>query len=556
MRRLPLLTAALLAVGQGALAQPAGVSAGSQIQQIRPPPEQPRSLPDIRIERGQAPTSPEPAGMRIVVRTLRVTGETRFTEAELISTAQFRPGAELDLAGLRAMAARITDFYNRHGYFVAQAYLPAQSIDNGVVTIVVIEGRYGKVALDNRAHVSNGLAHSILAGLDPGDVVAAAPLERRLLLLSDLPGVAAKATLGPGEDVGTSDLLVDLEPGRRVTGSLEADNAGNRYTGDWRGGGTLNVNEIIGQGDVASVRFLTAGSGQNYVRGSYQMQIQDATVGVAYAHLSYRLGREFASLDATGTADIASVYGSYPLVRSRDANLRALLDVDYRRFHDEVGATSSVTDRAATVVIVGLAGDHHDRFWRGGWTSFSINWAFGDLDIRTPLARAVDAATARTNGSYNKFSFDVSRLQELGGPLSLYGEVRGQLASKNLDSSEKMELGGAYGVRAYPEGEAYGDEGYILTAEARLRLATLREPLDGRLMAFAFVDHGSVTLDKSPWAPGVNHRTLSAAGVGLSWADNHGLLLKVAYAFRLGSERATSAPDHSGRVWVQLLKYF
>ncbi|MDB5460200.1 MAG: Polypeptide-transport-associated domain protein ShlB-type, partial [Caulobacteraceae bacterium] len=184
------------------------------------------------------------------------------------------------------------------------------------------------------------------------------------------------------------------------------------------------------------------------------------------------------------------------------------------------------------------------------------NLMFGELDIKTPAVRALDAVTARTNGSYTRLSFEAARLQEVAGPLSLYGEVRGQLASKNLDSSEKMELGGAYGVRAYPEGEAYGDQGYILTAEARLRLARLSEFTGGQLQAVVFADTGSVTLSKSPWAAGPNRRTLSAAGVGLTWADAHNLAIKVSYAFKLGNEPAISAPDRSGRFWVQISKFF
>ncbi|CAN7650817.1 ShlB/FhaC/HecB family hemolysin secretion/activation protein [Phenylobacterium sp. LjRoot225] len=494
--------------------------------------------------------------MRILVQSLHVTGETRFTEAELIAAAQFRPGTELDLAGLRAMATRISDFYNRHGYFVAQAYLPAQNIENGVVTIAVVEGHYGKVALNNQTNVSDRLAWSVLGGLDSGDLVTTAPLERRLLLLSDLPGLRVRSTLSPGEAVGTSDLSVDLTPGRRVTGSLEADNAGNRYTGAYRGGGTLNFNEPTGHGDVASLRFLSAGEGLNYLRGAYQARIQNATVGVAYAHLWYELGKEFAPLDARGTLGIASLYASYPLIRSYDNNLYLLGDFAAKTFKDRVRATGSVTSKTAQVMTVGLAGDHHDRLWGGGWTSYSIYGGFGDLNIKTPVVRAADALTARTHGSYRKVSFEVARLQELGGPLSLYGQARGQLASKNLDSSEKMELGGAYGVRAYPEGEAYGDQGYLLSAEARWRLAGLSARSRGQLSAIAFIDHGSVTLNKSPWIAGDNHRNLSGAGLGLTWADRHNLLVKVSYAFKLGDERATSAPDRSGRIWVQISKFF
>ncbi|MEO8114725.1 MAG: ShlB/FhaC/HecB family hemolysin secretion/activation protein [Phenylobacterium sp.] len=555
MLKLSLLTVALLASGQSAFAQPS-VGAGGQIRQIPPAPTQPKSIPDIRVERSQPPTAPEAAGARILVQSLHVTGVTRFTEAELIAVAQFRPGSELDVAGLRALAQRITDFYNRHGYFVAQAYVPAQDIHDGAVTITVIEGHYGKVALNNQAHVSTGLANSLLAGLDSGDLVYNPPLERRLLLLSDLPGVGVTSTLTPGDTVGTSDLLVDLTPGRRVTGSVEADNAGSRYTGEYRAGATINFNEPLGLGDVASLRGLTSGSGLTYVRGSYQLQVQALTVGVAYAHLAYELGREFRDLDASGTADIASVYASYPLIRSRDTNLYALADYDFRTYRDEVGVTSSVTDKKARVAILGLAGDHHDRLWGGGWNAGSISWSLGDLDIETPEVLAIDALTARTNGSYNKVAFEASRLQALSGPFSLYGEVRGQVASKNLDSSEKMELGGAYGVRAYPEGEAYGDEGYLLTLEARMRLARLSERMGGQVQAFVFVDNGQVTINKNPWAAGTNHRNLSAAGLGMTWADNHGLLVKVAYAFKLGDEPAISAPDRSGRFWFQIVKFF
>ncbi|THD79394.1 MAG: ShlB/FhaC/HecB family hemolysin secretion/activation protein [Phenylobacterium sp.] len=555
MKKLSLLTAALLVAGPTALAQPI-VSGGAQIQQIPPAPAPPRSLPDIRIERGQPPPATEPAGPKMVVGSLRVTGETRFSEAELIAASGFRPGAELDLAGLRALAARITDFYNRHGYFVAQAYVPAQDIANGAVTIAVIEGHYGKVALDNRSRASDRVARGILAGLDPGDLVVTPPLERRLLLLSDLPGVGVKSVLSPGAAVGTSDLTVDLLPGPRVDGSLEADNAGNRYTGEYRAGATVNFNEPLGIGDVASLRVLTSGSGLNYARASYQAQVQDGIVGVAYAHLNYRLGREFADLHASGTVDIASLYGSYPLIRSRDTNLYALADLDYRSYTDKVGSTSSVTDKSAVVAVLGLSGDHHDGLWGGGWNSYSLSWSIGDLDIKTPEVRAIDAITARTEGDYDKLAFEVSRLQETGGPLSFWGEARGQLASKNLDSSEKMELGGAYGVRGYPEGEAYGDEGYILTAEARLRMARLSQWTRGQVQTFVFVDDGSVRLNKSPWVAGPNTRTLSAAGVGVSWANAHGLMIKVTYAARLGSERATSAPDRSGRVWVQVTQYF
>ena len=124
---------------------------------------------------------------------------------------------------------------------------------------------------------------------------------------------------------------------------------------------------------------------------------------------------------------------------------------------------------------LGFSGDTRDGLGGGGWNVFSAGWTIGSLDIESPIERAADALTARSQGGYHKLQLSAARLQTLSGPLSLYAAVRGQLAFDNLDSSEKMELGGAYGVRAYPEGESYGDQGYIATAEARLMRAMGRQ---------------------------------------------------------------------------------
>src|SRR5205085_11147630 len=109
----------------------------------------------------------------------------------------------------------------------------------------------------------------------------------------------------------------------------------------------------------------------------------------------------------------------------------------------------SVTDKNSRVLMASIYGDHRDSFGGGGLNSYGVTWHFGNLDIETPAALAADAATARTNGHFDKLTYSAMRLQRLGGPFSLYGAVNGQLASKNLDVSEKMELGGMNAVRAY-----------------------------------------------------------------------------------------------------------
>lgn len=550
-----LAAATLLTASQSALAQQAP-DAGRQIQQIPPSPNPERTAPNIRIERNETTPDAGPQGQRIAVRALHISGDTLFTETMLIAAAGFTPNSELALSDLRGMAANITHFYNAHGYPLAQAYLPAQDVRDGVVTIAVIEARYGAIMLSNHAHLSDSVARRVLAGLHSGDVVATAPLERRLLLLSDIPGITVNSTLTPGSAVGTSDLTVGLTPGRPISGAVEADNAGNRYTGAYRVGGTVNFNNPTGHGDLASVRVLGSPSGLFYGRAAYQTQFGVATAGLAYAHIRYDLGREFKSLDASGTADIASVYGSYPLIRSRNNNLYLLVAAEAKWFEDRQRLTSILTRRTARTLSAGVAGDFHDGFGGGGWSTYAIGATIGDLDIRSPADRAADAVTARSQGHYAKLQFSATRLQSVAGPLSLYAALRGQIASKNLDSSEKMELGGAYGVRAYPEGEAYGDEGYVASIEARLLLPPLPAAIPGRLQLVGFVDTGAVTIARHPWFTGSNGAHRSGYGAGVIWSAPNDFIVKASYARKLGDTPATSAPDRGGRIWIQLVKLF
>lgn len=549
--RSTLIPLALALLAQDTLAQQP--TAGSQLQQIPTAPQLPKAAPLIRVQKGAAPAAAVGDTTRITVRRLQLTAPPVFTENELVTATGFVPGSELTLADLRAMAAKVADYYQARGYFLTQAFLPAQDIQDGVVAIQVLPGQYGKVQLRNNSALSGALAQHILGGLD-GQVIEAAPLERRLLLLSDLPGVQVGSTLAPGASLGASDLIVDVQPGPRFNGSIDADNQGNRYTGRNRIGATLNVTELAGIGDVASLRAFTSADGLNYGRAAYQGQAGLVRLGAAYTRMDYKLGKEFAVLDAKGTANIASVYASYPLLRSRAANLYAQVSYDDKAFQDKTVSTGSVNDKSARVAMFNLNGDSKDTIGGGGVNNYSVTYTTGKVGIDTPAALQIDQLTVRSNGSFHKLGLTAARLQTVGDATSAYAIITAQGASKNLDVSEKMGLGGVGGVRAYPGGEAYGDQGYVVNLELRRTLPV--SALPGQLQLVGFADTGTVKLNRNQWSPGGNRRTLSGAGIGLTWTGADALLVKAYYARKLGNAAATSAPDTAGRFWLQAIKYF
>ncbi len=556
-RRISSIVLAALAASPAAhAAQIVPQSSGTILQQIPKPQQRQQALPEIQIQEGNGHVEKADDKVKIDVKALKITGSHLYSEDELIRVAHFKPG-RYSLLQLRAMAALITLKYRMDGYFVAHAILPAQTIKDSVVHIVVRKGVYDKITIKNATNLSDSLAKALLAGLNPGDAITVRPLEERLLLLSDLPGVKVHSTLVPGSSAGSSDLTVNVKPGRRITGNIEADNEGNPYTGANRLGATVYLNDPAGHGDQASLQVLTSSQGLNYGRASYQVQVGRARIGAAYTKMQYWLNGSFASLNAFGTADIVSAYANYPLIRTRYNNLNIAIDHDSRSFQDNQGATSTFDGKHADAWMTTLSGNEMDGLLGGGSSSYSLAWTSGEIAIGNAAALANDVATTNTSGHYDKIGFTGSRVQSLKGAVSLSAAVHGQLASKNLDVSEKMELGGSGGVRAYPEGEAYGDQGYVLNLEARDALPKF-SPLPGMFQLIGFVDTGTVTINQNLWAgaTGANRRTLSGTGLGLDWSTPGGFMVQTYLAHKLGNAAATSSPDSMNRFWIQGSKFF
>lgn len=544
------LAVMLAAATAAVLAQQQVPDAGRLLQETKPPPSLPqRDAPKIEIE--EPPAAQVPQGPLIHVARLRITGATVFTEPELHAIVADREGKELSLGGLRELADRVTQHYRSHGYLLARAYLPAQDVTDGEVQIAVLEGRLGEVSVDNPAGVG-GAALAPLAQLHPGEVAHGRVLERNLLLLSDLPGVEVKSTLKPGATPGASDLLVDVAPGRRVTGSVDFDTFGNRFSGQYRVGGMVNFNNPLRVGDQAALRLMASDERMTYWRGSYQLPVngQGSRVGLAWSDMHYRLGEDLAPLEAEGDAQVGSLYAMHPFVRSRAFNLYAQLQYDRLRLKDRINATATAIDKKLNNWSVAMNGDVHDGL--AGANSFSVAYTAGDLGL-DPVSRALDAATARSGGSFGRLNLSWLRLQPLTGAFSLYFSAMAQFASKNLDSSQKLSLGGVYGVRAYPQNEAPGDQGYVATLEARYNLPV---SIPGVWQSTAFVDTGHVRLNEHPWTAGENSRTLSGAGFGLNAAPARNWYLKASLAWKLGGRRPLSDVDRTPRVWFQAGSFF
>ena len=525
-----------------------------------------RPAPTIKQDEPARPALKPADTPHFVLKGFRVTGNTVFAESELIELVREYVGKDVGFADLDQAAARISRYYREHGYMVARAYIPAQTVTTaGVVEITVIEGRFGKVELDNKSRVRDSVARGYLDAF-PGTLVTEPALERKMLLLNDLPGVGeARARLTPGAQVGESDLAVALAAAPFASGSLEYNNQGNYYTGVNQLVANVNLLSPLGFGDMLNGQFTKGFDGLDYGRLAYQIPVgsDGFKLGAAYSNTHYQLGKTFEPLDESGWAHAYTLNASYPFKRTPNFNLYGQAAYDWRDFQDRTGSLGLVSDKTTHVARLTLNGDARDTALGGGITVFSLGYSGGSLNLETPIVSQVDDVTLQTNGHFDKWNVSALRLQSISERLSVFVSLSGQKAGKNLDSSEKFFLGGAYGVRAYATGEAAGDNGYLATAELRYTFSIAAVP--GVLQPFAFVDTGGVTINEnneSPITPGVNlagvnSRHLTGGGFGLTWVRASDFQVKLTVATRLGSEHSTASDtDQKTRGWVQAIWYF
>ena len=399
--------------------------AGSLLQQAAPRLE-PLPLPSgTGLQIDPAPTPGLPHSAPFLVRRIEITGNTVFSTPTLQALVAQAEGQQLTLPQIGELVSRITSYYRSQGYLLARAIIPAQTIAAGVVRIEVIEANYGKINLDNKSAVADAVFSAALAPLQSGQVIDQTTLDKALLQIGDVPGVVVGATLEPGAQVGTSDLMLSLAPGEAVTGNVVLDNNGSSLVGRARVGATLDLLNPLQHGDVLSLSGLSSGSRMNYARAAYEILLnaQGFSLGGSYSALKYELGV------AHGTAQVQSLWAKQTLRRSRASNVYTQIQFDNLKLRDHAGTAQ--TDRHLSNLTASLAGDLRDDFLAGAVSTWNASWTGGKLGFDDAAAALANADTTNTQGRFSKANLNVSRLQSLSASSAVYLAVSGQWASGN-----------------------------------------------------------------------------------------------------------------------------
>ncbi len=497
-------------------------SAGQILQEVTPPQTPPGGQrPDVKLP--TAPARPRAivpeGGPKIVVKEISFKGNTVFSDAQLralVAPLLAKPvgGSELQL-----VESRVTEHYQKAGYFLAQAYFEPQDVTTGRLELSVLEGKVGKLRIEKApdAPVPDRLVEGLLRNVKQGQPLRQSDLERAMLLLADTPGITAQASLEAGVEPGTTDLIIEINKGRRWRASVYADNWGTYYTGYYRLGGTFRWLSPLGLGDELDISpLITSESEVLYGGINYDLPLGNTgwrgSVGGSY--MTYVLGQELAALGGAGYASTFNLAAAYPLIRSRAENLFLRLSYDYIKLQDRYDTVDFEVNKHINGIGANLNYEKRDNLRGGGYNSASATVFGGNLDIQTPSALTLDQSPIglHTQGDFVKLNVILSRLQALWGPITAYFGAFGQLPNKNLDNSQRIALGGPTAVRAYPASEGIVDQGAVATAELRWGATQ-----DLTLSAFYDAGWGDIAKSLPNGIPGDNSVTLRGYGLGLTW---------------------------------------
>jgi hemolysin activation/secretion protein len=506
-------------------------------------------LPGLGLD---APTAPGPQldlPTPFVVRAFSISGLTTISEAAVLATLSPWLGRTATAETLGEAAAAVTRYLRSQGLLVAQANL--RQARDGVVEIAVLEGLIGAVRLEvpEEVRLRRSVAERFLEPLQAGDTLRRDNVEQSLLLLNDLPGIRIDASLASAQPAGTADVVVTARnDGDFASGTLTLDNAGLRTTGEYRADATLRLCSPLGLGDLLSVRAQSSHTGEQALASlTYGVAIDGlgTRLGVQVAEQHYRLGREFAALDANGEQRSASVLVSHPLLRRSDHNLIASASYTELRFDDRIDAFNFATETTQRLAGFALTADLRDGWLGGGSNAVQAQYIGG---------RASFASGGLSgNSEFSLARFSAQRTQAIGARSSLHLGVHGQLASQNVAAGSELAIGGPNAVRAYPVGELYADEGYVAQLEYRRSFDFFAA---ARTVLSVFFDDARVRVERNPSSGATNNkRSLQGYGLGFSQQMASNVMLQSSIAWRT-TEAPTSDADRAPRAWVAVVTRF
>ncbi len=447
-------------------------------------------------------------------------------------------------ADIKELLAALTSYARSHDYPAAAAYLPAQSNQDGTLTIRIIAGRYGKINIENNADIDDAKIKKLTHALKEGATIEGRTLETALYNISALGAIEAGGLLAPGKAFATSDLTIRVRDGKRQNYFLYSENYGSDSSGRYRFGLQATFENLTRSGDRLKLATALSNKDLHNYSFSYSHDIgkYGTVIGIGYSRMDYQLSGNFRLLGAEGTANTLSLFAATPLWRTAQNSLSVTYGWDWRKLNDEYKKVGMELEKHSSTFHLGLRGQNRAE---NTVIDYNITGYLGHLTPDSNWART-QMRRAKTEGRFTKAVLNVALQQELSERLSLNVNLQAQKAGTNLDSSEEIYLGGANGVRAYPQGEASGDNGFLTNVELYYSTGV------PNLTLSTYLDMGSIQY-ANDGTDGT--QTLKGYGIGISYKRPGDYFLRLDWARRIGlASNASESAKANNRFWFMFGK--
>lgn len=469
-----------------------------------------------------------------VINGIQLAGSTVFTNedfAELFAKYTGRPVAFNELLQLRS---EVTERYVNAGFLTSGAFIPPQTLENGMVTVQVIEGEIEEIEIVGTRRLKPSYIRSRLGLVARPPINADRLLEGLQRLQIDPLIETVSADLQAGVRPGTSILRVEVTEAESFELSVGLDNGRSPNIGSIRRRIDIAEGNVFGMGDRASLGYSNT-NGSNSLDLSYSVPVSphntriDLKAGISESRV---IDDTFDALDISSDAHYYEVGITHPLIESPTQEVVLGLALSHKEnqtrlgidnigpFPLSPGADSNGETRVTAV-----------RFSQG-WTQRSqkqVLAARSQFNIGLDALNASDSQDGQPDSQFVSWRGQGQWVRLLGKDSLFFLRSDVQLAADSLLSSEQFGLGGQQSVRGYRQDVLLRDNGALLSAEARFPIARFTE--NSTLQVTPFVDAGVAWNHDTTPLPGNN--VLVGTGVGLLWQQGEELTARLDWGIPL-----------------------
>jgi hemolysin activation/secretion protein len=439
----------------------------------------------------------------VFVGSIAIEGTESLNIDTFSSLVEGNIGTELDPSDLARVTQEVADLARDRGYLFATARIPEQSLDHGILTIELNEGRIDEVRIKGS---DNSALAAVLQPLE-GEIARKDDIERRLVLAGDIPQIRVRRTRFLKEN-GKNVLQVEVRE-RKDRFRIRADNYGSQRIGPVRGRLSYDFNALLSDSDEGRVSVRTNPlDPSEFLSGSlsYSALVNSGgtRVGVFGSVGTNEPGQRLN--DVEGESLYGEFFVSQPLLRTKDAGLWLDVKLAYLSIEQDD--------------VIGLLSQDNQVTFSAGLSS-NVKFLGGRLRAGASIEQGLDIFDATRQGNIFASRFDGDSVattgtlyanwsRELGGNWGLFLSANGQVASRPLLAARELNIGGAFTVRGFDFSELSGENGFVALAEVNY---AFNKPTSWirRLQPYGFVDMGYVTNLENGFGSG----TLVSSGLGL-----------------------------------------